>query len=504
MRNRGPGSDAPGIVTVDILGMAADGEGVARLEGEELLVPLVIPGERVEVTVRRRHDDALIGEVVRVVSPSPDRVTPRCCHFGECGGCAWQHVSYPAQLRLKQSMLQSMLAATMGASVPAVRPTVPTPPREGQPGPSDAPAEPWGYRDKVSFVFAPAGHHHLVMGHYRRGTRHAFDARECPVHSEAGNQVAFRLRDALLRAAVPAASADGRDGIARHVVVRVAEGTGDRLATLVVTENVMPLRRVTGEMERFERPGRPPGPSPRSQGPRPEGRGQAPAAGQAPARFGFHLNLHGRADGFLFGRETKRLFGPMEIRETLAGVTFLLSPTSFFQTNVRVAALVVDHVLRLLPAESYPRVLDLYSGVGLFALPLARRGQEVTAVEENRHAVAAADAAVRFNRLSQGVYRAVTGRVESVISRLSPGPASRGWDAVVLDPPRQGCEPQVFDWAFHTVRPRRVIYVSCNPRALAANLARVPADYAIEDVTPYDMFPHTAHIEAVASIVLKS
>ncbi|RPJ64714.1 MAG: 23S rRNA (uracil(1939)-C(5))-methyltransferase RlmD, partial [Acidobacteria bacterium] len=352
---------------------------------------------------------------------------------------------------------------------------------------ADGPVEPWGYRDKVSFVFAPAGRQPLVMGHYRRGTRSAFAAGECPVHAEAGNEVAFRLRDALVRAGVPAAAPDGRNGIARHVVVRVAEGTGDRLATLVVTENVTPLRRVTGDMERFERQ-----------------MSSRPVAGTQPPRFGFHLNLHDRADGFLFGRETKRLFGPMEVRETLAGVTFLLSPTSFFQTNVRIAGLMVDHVLRLLPPESCPRVLDLYSGVGLFALPLARRGQEVTAVEENRHAVAAADAAVRFNRLPDGAWRPVAGRVEAAISRLTPRPGGRAWDAVILDPPRQGCPPAVLDWIFRTLRPRLAVYVSCNPQALAADLAAIPPDYAIAEVTPYDMFPHTAHIEAVGSLVLKS
>jgi len=490
VRNKAGGSDRADAVTVDILAMAPDGDGVARLEGEDVLVPYVIPGERVEVTVHRGRDGGLAGELVRVVRASPDRITPRCRHFGYCGGCAWQHIAYPAQLRLKQSMLQAMLANSVGPAAPRVLATVATPPREQVPqigreagaGKGGEPAAPWGYRGKVSFVFAPAGRQRLVMGHYRRGTRSAFAAGECPVHAEAGNEVAFGLRDALVRAGVPAAAFDGRDGIARHVVVRVAEGTGDLLATLVVTENVVPLRRVTADMERFGRTG-----------------GRLPDT-----RFGFHLNLHDRADGFLFGRETKRLFGPMEVRETLAGVTFLLSPTSFFQTNVRIAALLVDHVLRLLPPEACPRVLDLYSGVGLFALPLARRGQEVTAIEENRHAVAAADAAVRFNRLPEGLYRPVSGRVEAAMSRLTPRPGGRGWDAVVLDPPRQGCPPAVLDWIFRTLRPRLAVYVSCNPQALATDLAAIPGDYSIAEITPYDMFPHTAHIEAVASVVLKS
>ena len=494
MSARTAGPSSPRVVTVKILRLGPDGEGVARLNGEDILVPYVIPGERVEVAVRRGRDGLLSGDVIRVVEASPDRITPRCRHFGPCGGCSWQHIAYPAQLGLKQRLLQDLLDGALGPSAPRVLSTAATPP--GDAGDRGLP-EPWGYRDKVSFVFAPAGRDPLVMGHYRRGTRTAFAAEECPVHADAGNRIAFRLRDALLRARIPAATADGQQGIARHAVVRVSEATGDALATLVVTETVKPLRRVTSDMERQDasRPGAQSDPG--------GAQGSRDSAAGSPARLGFHLNVHDRADGFLFGRETKRLFGASEIRERVANVTFLLSPTSFFQTNVRVAALMVDHVLRLLPAEGYRRVLDLYSGVGLFALPLASRGQHVTAVEENRDAMAAAEAAARFNRLPEGVFRATASRVEAAMARLTPRPGAPAWDAVILDPPREGCPPAVLDWILHTLHPRLVVYVSCNPHALAADLRSAPPAYAIREVRPYDMFPHTAHIEAIAVLGLQ-
>lgn len=190
MRDRARGTDGADAVAVDILRMSPEGDGVASLGGEDVVVPRTIPGEQVEVAVRRGRDGSLAGEVIRVVRPSPDRVVARCRHFGYCGGCAWQHIAYPAQLRLKQAMLQEMLAATMGAAAPRVLAPVPTPRREAATeevsGGRD-PDAPWGYRDKVSFVFAPAGRQALVMGHYRRGTRSAFAAGECPVHVEAGN-----------------------------------------------------------------------------------------------------------------------------------------------------------------------------------------------------------------------------------------------------------------------------------------------------------------------------
>ncbi len=227
------------------------------------------------------------------------------------------------------------------------------------------------------------------------------------------------------------------------------------------------------------------------------------------ATVGFHLNLHDRPDSFLFGRETRRLFGLAEVREQVGGVTYLISPTSFFQTNVRAAGVLARVVLEALADTRFDRVLDLYSGVGLFALPLAKAGRSVTAVEEDREAMAGAAAALRLNRIAADRCRLVAARVEDALG-VSPGdrraPARRPparipggeWDAVVLDPPRQGCPARVLDAVFRALRPARIVYVSCSPEALARDMSGVEAaGYRFERVQPIDMFPHTAHVETV-------
>ena len=365
--------------------------------------------------------------------------------------------------------LQSLLDRSLGKRAPRVSPTVPSPA-------SPAGSTPWGYRNKVSFTFGPGDRREpLVMGHYRRGSRRVLPVVECPVHADAGNRIAFALGEALRRGHIPGATADAAAGIARHVVVRSAESTGEWLATLVVTENVKELRRVTA---RF----------------------LATVTGEGPPG-GFHLNVHDRDDPFLFGRETRRLHGRPEIREQVAGVTFILAPTAFFQTNVRVAGEMVRHVLAALPAASVPRVLDVYSGVGLFALALAASGSTVTAVEESRSAVAAAEAARRFNRLPAARLSLVAARVEEDLARLTPRTPAERYDALVLDPPRDGCPPPVLDWIVRQLQPRRLVYVSCNPAALANDLrAALAAGYRADEVVPFDMFPHTAHIESIARL----
>ena len=415
-----------------------------------------------------------------LVSPA-HRVTPRCRHFGPCGGCDWQDIAYVEQLRLKQGMIQR--AVPRGVTV---LPTLATPSPGG--------GTPWGYRNKVSFVFGPAGRQQpLVMGHYRRGSRTILPVEECPVHAEAGNQFAFALRDALVKARVAGASPDGRTGVARYVVVRVSESSGEVVGTLVATENAKALRRVTADLQARIAP-------------------DLPAGRRAAA--GFHLNLHDRPGPFLFGGETRRLFGLSEVREQVGGASYLVSPTAFFQTNVRAAGVLAGVVLEALADERLERILDLYAGVGLFALPLAKAGRLVTAVEENREAIAGAASALRLNGIDQGRCRLVAARVEDALGGLAGdarsgrrrGPAGGGvggdWDAVVLDPPREGCPPRVLDFVLRSLRPARIVYVSCSPEALSRDMARVGGTgYDFERVQPVDMFPHTTHVETVVTLV---
>lgn len=360
-----------------------------------------------------------------------------CHHFHTCGGCSLPGVPYDEQLRRKQ--------ARLGAWFPDLAPV----PLLGSPVQS-------GFRHKVAFVFDPrSSGRGLVMGHYRVGSRQVVPVRECPVHAPRGNELAFRLRDCLAASRVPA-------GVLRHVLVRTIEGSREAVLMLVVRVNHRALRApVRAFLDEPDPPD------------------------------GFFLNVHDRPDGFMVGRETVRLAGRAHVCEELAGTRFLISPTAFFQTNVRAARVLLDCVRR---AAGQPRdVLDLYSGSGLFALPLAAAGARVVAVEENRQAVKDAEANIRLNRLAPEAVRLLAGRVEDVLARLR----GRRFDLIVLDPPRQGCPDGVID-AVAAVGAPRVIYVSCNPGRLSAERERFARrGYALTRLQGLDMFPHTGHMEAI-------
>jgi len=201
-------------------------------------------------------------------------------------------------------------------------------------------------------------------------------------------------------------------------------------------------------------------------------------------------------------RETIRIDGHSHVKQDgIVDTSFLVSPTAFFQTNVGAARalvqLVIDGVLSGAPEGAPLRVLDLYAGSGLLSLPLVKAGARVTAVEENRQAMKDAEANIRLNRIPGGLMRLITSSVEDALPRVTRDP----WDAVVLDPPRLGCPPDVLDAVFNHIAPPRAVYVSCNPEALAAELPVIlNAGYRVTKIQPVDMFPHTDHIETVVAL----
>ena len=370
----------------------------------------------------------------------------KCKHFGVCGGCSLPGVAYADQLARKRKDLSRLL----GIDVP---PVIPSPLESG-------------FRNKVAFVFGNG-----VMGHYALASQRIIPIDECPVHHERGNRIAFALHDRLRRARI-------EPGILRHIVIRTTADGREASAMLVVSRNDKSLRTpVRGLLASPERP------------------------------EGFFVNIHTKPGPFMVGEDTIKIDGRSHVKESIGGVSYLVSPTAFFQTNVGAAAILVRLVLEEIdkpdkPKGSSPqsrgaparRVLDLYCGSGLFSLPIAKAGASVTAIEENRQAIADAEANVRLNRLPTGQIRFIAARVEDALARVT----KETWDAVVLDPPRQGCPPAVIAGIFERMRPRRVIYVSCSPDALAKELPVIlKTGYRVTRVQPVDMFPHTDHIETV-------
>jgi 23S rRNA (uracil1939-C5)-methyltransferase len=353
---------------------------------------------------------------------------------------------YSEQLASKEAVLRRLLSVPLSGPI-----FVPF---------ETGPEAPWHFRQKVAFVFGPGpGGRGFSMGHFEKKSQRIVPVEECPVHSVRGNRIAFALRDHLIRAGVGA-------GLLRYLIIRTTRDDREAAAMLVVTNNDKSLRKpVRALLDSDERPD------------------------------GFFININERPGPFMIGAETIRIFGRNHVRETVGGCSYLISPEAFFQTNVCAAGVLQHCVIQGVAGAL--RVLDLYCGSGLFSLPLAMAGARVTGIDENRQAIRDAGANARLNRIPENRVRFLSARVEEGLARV----ARESWDAVILDPPRQGCPAPVLKTVFEEIAPPRAVYVSCNPDMLSTELpAILNAGYRTERVQAVDMFPHTDHIETVVRL----
>jgi len=450
----GAGPRGPRLeVTVERL----DEDGNARGRSESASKPVVIasgavPGDRVMVGLDHDGKGALYGRVLSVIAPSPDRVEPRCSVVTRCGACPWQAARYEAQLRWKRDALErSARAYPALKDVPIAAPI--------------ALADPYGYRTKIQMpVGGRAGA--LEAGFFRAATKELVVPPEggCPVQHPLGNRIVAEALTILSKARIEPYDERRHEGTLRYLLLRVDGEGGKAALTLVVRDGRIPGR--DGIAERL---------------------------GRIPGVSGVYLNVQPARGNVVLGRRTERINGRERLLVSVLGRKFLLSPTAFFQTNAGGAAALVTRARAHLPGP-YRTLADLYCGVGLFARSLADRAEEVLGVEENPAAIEDAIAGASFEKVTNVGFLAAPALAWA---RVAEQPV----DALVVDPPRSGLEEGLVDAIAGRLRPKALVYVSCNPATLLRDLALLAArGYKTTAIDPVDMFPHTPHLECVAAL----
>ncbi len=426
------------VLEADIVGLAHDGRGIARLDGKAVFVDGALPGERVSLRVikRRRHmDEALLGEILRA---SPDRVVPKCAHFGVCGGCSLQHLAPAAQIAAKQGQLLEDLAR-IGHVVPE---RILAPLR----GPE------WGYRRRarlgVKYVHKKG---RVLAGFREREKPYLADIRACEV-----------LVDELR--GLPQDLAALVEGLQmREHVPQVEVAVGDESTALVFRVMQTPSAADLDKLAAF-------------------GRERGLVIHLQPGGL---ESIHALGDGPT---------PPLAYRIESAGVRIEFGPVDFVQVNRAINDGMVAAALAELEPAPTDRVLDLFCGLGNFTLPLARRSAGVTGVEGDAGLVAKA----RANAASNGVGNAAF-FTENLFEPKDFGPwASARFDRVLLDPPRAGAREVALRMA--SWRPQRVVYISCHPGSLArdAGILVESQGFRLIAAGVMDMFPHTTHVESIA------
>jgi len=427
-----------------ILALSHEGRGVATVNGKKKFLRKGLPGETVIAADTHKHNTYDEGEVLEVLTPSPDRVTPLCVHTQLCGGCALQHLDPLAQIRFKQDMLMEQLT-----HIADLQPAHILPPLLGPV---------WGYRHKARLGVKYVGAKQKVLVGFRESNgRYLADIQSCVVlHPSVGQKLAA-LGEMI------------QSLEAHQTIPQIEVAVGDD-ATALIFRHLQPLApEDVLKLQSFAE-------------------NTIDAEGRA-------LHIYLQSGGI---DSIKRLW-PAEGDEVLHyalpqhNITLQFHPANFTQINTAINQQMVDRAIELLAPQPHERLLDLFCGLGNFTLPLARYCREIIGVEGEKKLVERAVSNAQLNNIANANFYAADLAGDFSAADFMQG----GFDKILLDPPRTGALEAVK--ILPQLKPRLILYVSCNPATLARDAKElVERGYALTHAGVMDMFPHTGHVESMA------
>ena len=452
------------VVPLEITGYTADGSGVGHYNGIAVFVPQAAAGDRIETKILKTAKSFAYGKIERIVSPSEDRIPVDCPQFSRCGGCVFRHISYEAELRAKQQRVQDALERIAGFRFAVLKPIV-------------GAQNPDRYRNKAQLPVGDGPDGKIRMGFYAARSHRIIDCTECLLQPEefALAVSAFQEWERSTRDSVYSEST-GR-GALRHFFLRKAEATGEVMACVVVNGN-----GVHNEPELA-----------------------ALLKQKVPGLASVVVNSNREKTNVILGRKCRTVWGSDFITDRLCGLSFRISPLSFYQVNPKQAERLYGLAGQYAGLTGRETVLDLYCGTGTIGLSMAKNAGRVIGVEIVEQAVEDAKKNAAENGIGNAEFLcADAAKAADLLKDRGVRP-----DVVVLDPPRKGCDPALIGTVAQ-MAPARVVYVSCDPATLARDL-KLFAQYGFKtmEVTPVDMFPRTAHVEccclleSVQSVIYK-
>jgi len=450
---------------VIITDIGAEGNAIARIDNQVVFVPMLIPGDVVDIRVRKKRRKYLEGTVVRFHEYSPDRINPRCAHFGVCGGCKWQHLPYDRQLFWKEKQVKDNLTRIGKLEIPVLDPVI---------GSSDV----FLYRNKLEYTFSDkrwltreemmsdnASLNDDALGFHIPGLfDKVLDIRECHLQPEPSNAIRDAVRRYAHRKSLAFFNLRQQTGFLRNLIIR---NTTSGKVMVIVVFFLDEKERINGLMDFL--------------------------TGEFPQISSFFYIINTKQNDSLADQVPIHYKGDDHLLEEMGGLRFRIGPKSFYQTNTKQALRLYDCVKEFAGLTGSEVVYDLYTGTGTIANFVADSARKVIGIEYIDDAVK--DAMINSEINGIGNTRFFAGDIRSLLSEnffLENGSP----DVIITDPPRAGMHEDVVRQIIKA-SPSRIVYVSCNPATQARDAGMMSDHYIVKKVQPVDMFPHTHHIENI-------
>ena len=437
--------------------LSFEGKGVVKTLYGVCFVDGLFPGEEAEIEIEYKRAGSFFGKVRRLITKSPDRIQPLCGVCTACGGCQLQQLSYAAQLKYKRDKVANAFKRHLNKELD-VLPTI---------GMDD----PYHYRNKIQVPIGRDPHGHIVSGFYRSGTHKIIPIETCYIEDKRASKIIKVIKDLMKEFKYSPYDEDTRHGLIRHVLVRSSYHYEEIMVTIVTNADEFKGKNnfVKALLTR------------------------------CPKIKCVVQNINTRDTNVILGEKERVLFGTGEIKDSILGVDFLISSKSFFQVNPVQVEKLYQTAIDFADLKKDDIVFDAYCGIGTIGLIASKKVKEVVGVEIVKEAIFDAKKNAKLNQIDNATF--ICNDASDAIQRFAEG--KKIFDCVFVDPPRKGLDEKFVNSLLET-KPKRIVYVSCEPETLARDVALLEKEYEIKEIQPVDMFPMTHHVETVVNLCLKN
>ena len=453
-------------VTLHIEDIGTGGEGIGKADGFTFFVKDAIVGDVIEAKIMKLKKNYGYARLMKVLTPSKDRVEPKCPVARQCGGCQIQEMRYEAQLAFKQKMVQNNLERIGGLSDFEMYPVI-------------GMETPYAYRNKAQFPVGEDKDGNIVIGFYAGRTHHIVEQTDCCIGAPENGEVLRKVKAYMQKNQIRPYNEEHHSGIVRHILIRTGYHTKEIMVCLIVNaakasclKNAEQLTESLREMD---------------------------------GMTSVMVNFNTEKTNVILGKKSEVLWGQPYIEDFIGDVKYQISPQSFFQVNPMQTEKLYAKALEYAGLTGNETVWDLYCGIGTISLFLAKNARKVYGVEIVPQAIEDARNNAKRNGIDNAEF--FVGKAEEVVPAFyekalkqaqdSEAGKSIRPDVVVVDPPRKGCEEVLLE-TIVKMQPQRIVYVSCDSATLARDLKFLSANgYAVKKVQPVDQFGHSVHIETV-------
>ena len=440
------------IVTLKIEDCGIDGEGIGKADGFTVFVKDAVIGDTVRAKIMKAKKNYGYGRLEEIITPSPDRVEPKCQFARQCGGCQLQALSYEKQLEFKTSKVRGHLERIGGFT--------------------DIPMEkilgmdqPFHYRNKAQFPVGKSKDGRIITGFYAGRTHSIIENRDCALGVTRNKEVLDRVIAHMEKFHIQPYDENTGKGLVRHVLIRYGFFTDEMMVCLIINGEKLPGEEALVKSLR-----------------------------QIPETVSVMVNVNKKRNNVILGEKVRLLWGQPYITDKIGEISYQISPLSFFQVNPYQTGRLYGKALEYAQLSGNETVWDLYCGIGTISLFLAQKAKMVRGVEIIPAAIENAKENARLNGFDNTEF--FVGKAEEVLPEQFARTGERA-DVIVVDPPRKGCDETLLSTIIK-MQPDRVVYVSCDSATLARDLKYLcERGYELKKVCPVDMFPNTVSVETV-------